>query len=133
MFSFPLKLEMAAISGKNCSTSYSFQHIFNVLFSAKIQDGHKVSKMEFFSLCRGYFCTILWVKNLLEIVLSLTVSKIFSMFYFLLKSKMATKCRELKIFPCAWDTLVLSCGSKIRSKLLYLLPFLRYFQHFIFH
>ena len=37
-------------------------------------------------------------------------------------SKVATKSSEnLNFFPLAWDTLVLTCGSKISSKLLYLL------------
>ena len=36
------------------------------------------------------------------------------------------KWRKLKFFPLVLDTLVLSCGSKIRSKLLYLLRFARY-------
>ena len=42
----------------------------------------------------GYSCTTLQLKNLLEIALSLTVSEIFSMFYFPLKSKMAAKSGE---------------------------------------
>ena len=40
--------------------------------------------------------------------------------------------RKLKFFPKAQDTPKLPCGSKIRSKSLYLLPFTRYFQCFIF-
>ena len=153
---------------QNCSISYHFEDIFNVLFSAKIQDGHQkwrklkffplhrillyypvgqkcarnrsisysfrdihtfsfsiyslwlsliidkvaithlamgihfqttdhvvaVAKIKFFSICIGYSCTTLWVKNSLKIALSLTISKIFSMFYFPLKSKMATKSGE---------------------------------------
>ena len=42
------------------------------------------------------------------------------------------KWQKLKFFPFAWDTLVLPCGSKIHSKLLYLLRFSRYSHFFIF-
>ena len=41
------------------------------------------------------------------------------------------KWQKLKFFPFAYDTLVLSCGSKIRSKSLYLLWFSRYSHFFI--
>ena len=36
------------------------------------------------------------------------------------------KWRKLKFYPFGQDTIVLPCGSKIRSKLLYLLRFARY-------
>ena len=39
---------------------------------------------------------------------------------------------KLKFFPFEQDTLTLTCGSKIRSKFLNLLPFSRYFQNVIF-
>ena len=42
------------------------------------------------------------------------------------------KWRKLKFFTFAYDTLVLPCGSKIRSKSLYLLRFSRYSHFFIF-
>ena len=42
------------------------------------------------------------------------------------------KWRKLKFFPFAQDTLVPSCGSKIRSKSLYLLRFSRYWHFSIF-
>ena len=42
------------------------------------------------------------------------------------------KWRKLKFFPFAWDTLAIPCGSKIRSKSLYLLRFSRYSHFFIF-
>ena len=54
----------------------------------------KVAKIEIFPLCIGHSSTTLWVKNLLEIALSLTVFEIFTLFHFLLKSKMATKSGE---------------------------------------
>ena len=52
-----------------------FQDIHNFSFSAKIQD-------DVFPLGTEYCCTTLWIKNLLEITLSLTILKIFSMFIF---------------------------------------------------
>ena len=51
----------------------------------------KVAKHEIFPLGIGYSCTTLWVKNSLEIALSLTVFEIFTLFHFPQKSKMATK------------------------------------------
>ena len=57
---------------ENCSLTIS--EIFSIF--AKIQDSHQDT---------------LQVKNSLEIALSLTISEIFSMIYFPLKSKMATK------------------------------------------
>ena len=42
------------------------------------------------------------------------------------------KWRKLKFLPFAWDTLAIPCGSKIRSKSLYLLRFSRYSHFFIF-
>ena len=60
----------------------------------------KVAIIEIFPLCAGDSCTTtLWVKNLLEIALSLTVFKILTLFYFLQKSKMATKSGENRYFP----------------------------------
>ena len=40
-----------------------------------------MAKIEIFPFCIGYSCTTLWVKNLLEISLSLTVFKIFTLFH----------------------------------------------------
>ena len=42
------------------------------------------------------------------------------------------KWRKSKFYPFAQDTLVLPCGSKIRSKSLYLLQFSRYSHFFIY-
>ena len=42
------------------------------------------------------------------------------------------KWQKLKFFPFAQDTLVLPCGSRIRSKSLYLIWFSRYSRFFIF-
>ena len=73
------------------SLSHSFRDIFNILFSTKIQDGRQRDKIETFLFCIEHSYTTLWVKNSLDITLSLTVSKIFAMLYFPLKSKMAAK------------------------------------------
>ena len=58
-----------------------------------------MAKIEVFPLGTGYSCTNLHIKNSLEIALSLTISEIFSMFYFPLKSKMAAKSGKIEIFP----------------------------------
>ena len=116
-----------ALKGKK----YLFRDIHNFSFSAKIPNPAEVAKTEIFPLSREYCCTTLWVKNSLEIALSLTISKIFSMFYFPLNSKMAAKWQKLKFFPFGYDTLVLPCGSNIHSKLLYLVWFSRYSHFFI--
>ena len=60
-----------ALKGRKCL----FRDIHNFSFSAKIQD-------DIFPLGTEYCCTTLWVKNALEIALSVTISKIFSMFIF---------------------------------------------------
>ena len=52
-----------------------FQDIHNFSFSAKIQD-------DVFPLGTEYCCNTLWIKNSLEIALSLTILKIFSIFIF---------------------------------------------------
>ena len=51
----------------------------------------KVAKIEIFPLSTGHSCTTLWVKNSLEIGLSLTVFEILTLFHFPRKSKMAAK------------------------------------------
>ena len=55
-------------------------------------------QIEIFPFCIGHCCTTLWVKNLLEIALSLTVFKIFTLFHFPQKSKMAAKSGENRNF-----------------------------------
>ena len=50
-----------------------------------------MAKIEIFSLCIGYSFATLWVKYSLKIALSLTISEIFTIFHFPLKSKMAAK------------------------------------------
>ena len=89
--------------------------------SAKIQDGRqKVAKTEIFPLGTEYCCTTLRVKNSLEITLSLTISKIFSMFYFPLKSKMAAKSGENWNFsPLHRTLLYYPASQKVRYKSLY--------------
>ena len=90
-------------------------------------------KIEIFPLGIGYSCTILRVKNSLEITLSHTVFKIFTLSFSAKIQDGRQKWRKLKFFPFAWDTLVLPYRSKIRSKSLYLLRFSRYSHFFIFH
>ena len=76
----------------------------------------KVSKIEIFRLCIGHSCTTLRVKTSLEIALSVTVIEIFILFHLPQTSNMAVKSGEKRIFDFPQDTLVLPCGSKIRSK-----------------
>ena len=54
----------------------------------------KVAKIEIFPLSTGHSCTTRWVKNSLEIALSVTVFDIFTVFHFPQKSKMVTKNRN---------------------------------------
>ena len=53
-----------------------------------------MAKIEIFPLCTGHSCTTLWVKNSLEIPLSLTVFEILTLFHFPQKSKMAAESGE---------------------------------------
>ena len=84
-----------------------------------------------FNTFSEYSSTILWVKNLLEIALSLLISEIFTIFFAKIQDG-CQKWRKLKFFPFAKDTLVVPYGSKIPLKSLYLLRFQRYLQFFHF-
>ena len=53
-----------------------------------------MAKIEIFTLGIGYSGVTLWVKNSLEIALSRAVFKIFTLFHFPLKSKIAAKSDE---------------------------------------
>ena len=55
--------------------------------------------LENFPLCIGHSYTTLWVKNSLEIPLSLTVFEILTLFHFPQKSKMAPLHRTLLYHP----------------------------------
>ena len=75
LFHFPLKSKMAAKVAKI--------EIFPLCKGYSLLPcGSKI-----FPLCKRYSCTTLWVKNSLEIALSCTVFKIFTLFHFPLKSK----------------------------------------------
>ena len=50
-----------------------------------------MAKIEIFPLCTGHSCTTLWVKNSLEIPLSVTVFEILTLFHFPQKSKIAAE------------------------------------------
>ena len=69
-----------------------FSHFF--IFRKNPRWPPKVAKIEIFPLDIRYSCTSLWVKNSLEIALSLTVFEIFTLFHFPQKSKMAAKSGE---------------------------------------
>ena len=63
----------------------------------------KVAKIEISPLCKGDSCTTLWVKNSLEITLSLTVFEILTLFHFPQKSKMASAKIEISLL-CTGDS-----------------------------
>ena len=53
-----------------------------------------MAKIEIFQFCIEYFPTTLWVKNSVQIAISLTVSEILRFFHFSQKFKMAAKSGE---------------------------------------
>ena len=63
-------------------------------------------KPEIFPPRIGHFCTTLWVKNSLEIALSLRVFEIFTLFHFPPKSKMAVKSGKNGKFSPLYSTLL---------------------------
>ena len=66
----------------------------------------------------------LWVKNFVEITLSLSVSKINGFLCLTQKFKMVAKSGRKTIFGKSWQwTLQIPCRSKISPKSLYLAPF----------
>ena len=76
---------------RNHSISYHFGDIFNLLFSAKIQDGcQKWRKLKFFPFEQDTLVLPCGSK-IRSKSLSRTVSEIFTLFHFPLKSKMAAK------------------------------------------
>ena len=80
---------------RNRSISYGFQDInIFLLFRKNSRWPPKVAKIEIFQFCIEYFPTTLWVKNSVEIALSLTVSEILRFFCFSQKFKMAAKSGE---------------------------------------
>ena len=87
----------------------------------------KVAKIEFFQFHIEYSATTLQVKNSVEIALSLTVSEILTFFCFSAKIQDGRqKWRKLKFLNFVQNTFLLPCESKILSKSLYLLRFVRY-------
>ena len=85
---------------RNRFISYGFRDIDSFSFSAKIQDGRrKWRKLKLPSFAQDTLCTTLWVKDSLEISLSLSVFKILTLFHFPQKSKMAAESGENLNFP----------------------------------
>ena len=79
----------------NRSISYGFRDINIFLFFCKNSRWPpKVAKIEIFQFCIEYFPTTLWVKNSVEIALSLTVSEILTFFVFPQKFMMAARSGE---------------------------------------
>ena len=117
---------------RNRSISYSFRDIFTVLFSTKIHDGcQKWQKLKFFSFCIEHSCTTLGVKNS-EKSLCYSFQDIFNVLFSTKIQDGCQKWQKLKVFSFVWNTLILLCGSKFHSKLLYLLRFTRYIPNVLF-
>ena len=90
----------------------------------------KVAKIEIFPLCIGYYPVGKIFARNLSILYGFRDIHTFSF-----SSKIQygrKKWRKWKFFPFAQGTFVLLCGSKIRSKSLYLVQFSRYSHFFIF-
>ena len=79
----------------NRSISYGFRDIkIFFVFRKNSRWLTKVAKIEFFEFHIEYFATTLWVKNSVQIALSLMVSEILTFFVFPQKFKMAAKSGE---------------------------------------
>ena len=69
------------------------------MFFAKIEDGRqKWQKLNFFQFHIEYSATTLWVKNSVEIALSLTVSEMLRFFVFHKNSRWPPKVAKIEIF-----------------------------------
>ena len=94
-FAFAQDTLVLPYGSKLCSKSHyllrfsRYSHFF--IYRKNPRWPPKVVKSEFFRLSTGHSCTTLWVKNLLEIALSVTVFEIFTLFHFPQKSKIAAK------------------------------------------
>ena len=101
LFHFPQKSMMAAFAfALPCGSKLRLKSLYLLqflrysyffIFRKNPRWPPKVAKIEIFPLCTGHCCTILWVKYLLEITLSLMVFEIFTLFHFPQKSMMAAK------------------------------------------
>ena len=69
-----------------CNSLTDISHIIILGKSAITQSKVGQSSPNLFPLCIGHCCTTLWVKNSLEIGLSLTVCEIFVIFHIFTKS-----------------------------------------------
>ena len=78
----------------------------------------KVAKIEMFQIHIEYSSTTIWVKNSVEIALSLTVSEILTFLGFLQKSKMAAKSGEkIEIFQLHIEYSTTTMRVKISVKM----------------
>ena len=118
---------------RNRSISYGFRDIHTFSFCTKIQDGcQKWRKMNFSPLYRILLYYPVGQKFARNRSISYSFRDIHTFSFSAKIQDGRQKWRKLKFFPFAEDTLVLTCGSKIRSKSLYLLWFSRYSHFFIF-
>ena len=87
---FALDTLVLPCGSKICSKSLylvrfsRYSHFF--IFCKNPRWPPKVAKIEISPLCKGHSCTTLWVKNSLEITLSLMVCEIFVIFQIFIKS-----------------------------------------------
>ena len=72
-----------------------------------------MAKIQIFPLCIGYSCTTLWVKNSLEIALSLTVCEIFVIFHIFTKSSNKVPITHLYIEQQLWNLNMLQFTKKV--------------------
>ena len=149
LFHFRQKSKMAAESGENLnfppfhrrllyhpvvqnfardrSISYGFRDIDTFSFSAKIQDGgRKWRKLKFLPLDRRLLYHPVDQKFAGNRSISYGFRDIDTFSFSAKIQDGRQKWRKLKFSPFPQDTLVPLCGSKIRSKWLYLLRFSRY-------
>ena len=85
---------------RNHSISYSFSRYSHFFIFRKNQRWPpKVAKIEIFPLGTEYCCTTLRIKNSLEIALSCTLFKVFTLFHFLLNPRWPSKVAKTEIFP----------------------------------
>ena len=97
---------------------------FSFAFNLEFQDGHKKwQENDFWEKSPVASADTQWVKNLVEIALSYTVSEIDVFLHLTQKFKMATKRGGKTIFGKSRQyTLQILCVSKISPKSLYPIP-----------
>ena len=100
------------------SICYGFQDINIFLFFRKNSRWPpKVAKIEIFQFCIEYFATTLWVKNSVEIALSLMVSEILIFFVFRKNSRWPPKVAKIEFFQLHIEYSTTTMRVKISVKM----------------